>query len=246
MSTIAIGDIHGHAGALRDLLAQVEPELTRGDDLVFLGDYVDRGPDSKACIDEILDLRERTTAAVTCLMGNHEEWLLRSMRDHRRHSWLLGMEGLTTVRSYSETAERTILDAMSGSTLALYLEEAPLPYDVFFQAMPESHHKFLQSLWLYHVTPDAICAHAGIDPGKRDLKDQPSRTFLWGTDTFPDGYGGELPVLYGHHDNALVDSAGWPHPRIVGRTIGLDTIAHGVLTAVRVPDAVVFQSRRFS
>jgi hypothetical protein len=48
----------------------VEPELTRGDDLVFLGDCVDRGPDSKACIDEILNLQERATAAVTCLMGN--------------------------------------------------------------------------------------------------------------------------------------------------------------------------------
>jgi hypothetical protein len=52
-------------------------------------------------------------------------------------------------------------------------------------------------------------------------------------------------VLYGHRNNADVDSRGWPNPRIIGNTIGLDTIAHGVLTAMRMPDRTVFQSARY-
>jgi hypothetical protein len=51
--------------------------------------------------------------------------------------------------------------------------------------------------------------------------------------------------VYGHWDNAALEADGWPAPKIVGRTIGLDTIAHGVLTAVRLPDQRVFQSARY-
>ena len=54
MSSIAIGDVHGNAAGLRDLLDQLRPEVTDADTVVFLGDYIDRGPDSKGCVDEIL------------------------------------------------------------------------------------------------------------------------------------------------------------------------------------------------
>ena len=57
MSLIAIGDIHGNLNALDYLLGQVVPELRPEDTLVFLGDYIDRGPDSKGCIDRILQLK---------------------------------------------------------------------------------------------------------------------------------------------------------------------------------------------
>jgi hypothetical protein len=51
-------------------------------------------------------------------------------------------------------------------------------------------------------------------------------------------------VVYGHHNNATLNGNGWPTPTILGRTIGIDTISHGVLTAVRLPDQKVFQSAR--
>jgi hypothetical protein len=51
--------------------------------------------------------------------------------------------------------------------------------------------------------------------------------------------------VYGHRNNAVVSADGWPSPAILGRTIGIDTISHGVLTAVRLPDGRVFQSARF-
>jgi serine/threonine protein phosphatase 1 len=62
MATIAIGDIHGNLAALEDLLGQLAPDLTTGDTLVFLGDYIDRGPHSRGCIDRILELRARGPA----------------------------------------------------------------------------------------------------------------------------------------------------------------------------------------
>lgn len=71
MATIAIGDIHGNCRALDDLLKQIEPELTDDDTVVFLGDYIDRGPDSRGCIDAILRLRDERLCPVVALKGNH-------------------------------------------------------------------------------------------------------------------------------------------------------------------------------
>src|SRR3989442_11777396 len=101
MATIAIGDIHGHAAALGDLLGQLRSEVGPDDTVVFLGDYVDRGPDTRACIDAILQFRDDVRSDIVCLCGNHEDWMLRTLRDPRRHSWLMGMEALDTIRSYS-------------------------------------------------------------------------------------------------------------------------------------------------
>ena len=68
---------------------------------------------------------------------------------------------------------------------------------------------------------------------------------IWGAGSFPDGYQGAEVVVYGHWDNAALDADGWPTPMIVGNTIGIDTISHGVLTGMRLPDRRVFQSARY-
>jgi serine/threonine protein phosphatase 1 len=69
VATFAIGDIHGNVLALDDLLAKIIPEISPGDTVVFLGDYIDRGADSKACIERILDLRRTAKAQIVALMG---------------------------------------------------------------------------------------------------------------------------------------------------------------------------------
>jgi serine/threonine protein phosphatase 1 len=244
VATFAIGDIHGNFDALQDLLQKMEREIGSADQVVFLGDYIDRGPDSKGCIETILAFRHRCRGQVTCLRGNHEEFLLRTMADFTKHSWLLVMEALPTIRSYSEEAAQVIDEGRENGGLALYMEHKPLPYDLFLDTMPQSHCEFLRSLALVHATPDAICAHAGLDPDVVTIEGQSSRTFTWGATGFPEHYSGELTVVYGHFNDAVVDTDGWPHPRITSHTIGIDTISHGVLTAVRLPDRQVFQSRR--
>ena len=244
MATIAVGDIHGNLLALNDILDQILGEGTSDDTVVFLGDYIDRGFDTKQCVDAILGFQRETTAQVVCLLGNHEDWLLRTLHDHRRHSWLLGMEAFDTIRSYSVDAAEALRDAVSNAGLGLYLRHA-LPYELFFDCVPRDHIRFFENLRLFHETPDCVCCHGGLDPRISRLQDQQRDALIWGGNGFPHGYDGAETVVYGHHDNATLNGNGWPAPTILGRTIGIDTISHGVLTAVRLPDRKVFQSARF-
>src|SRR6266480_7610340 len=146
MPSIAIGDIHGNLPALNDLLAQLEPALSARDEVVFLGDYIDRGPDSRGCIDRILRFRAETAAAVVVLRGNHEDWLMSTMRDHTRHSWLLVMDAYATIESYSsEAAQALLIAAREAGADALYGGTVRLPYEVFFDAIPAAHTEFFDS-----------------------------------------------------------------------------------------------------
>jgi len=244
MATIAIGDIHGNLPALDDLLGQVSDEVGREDVVVFLGDYIDRGPDSRGCVEAILSFRAQTDAEVVCLQGNHEEWLLQTQKDYTRHSWLVGMEALDTVRSYSPEGAQMLREALHEAGLRLYLERCRLPYELFFSAIPSSHHAFLKDLALFFSNDDGFYSHAGLDPTVTNVAEQTSESLVWGHARFPADYRGDEVVVYGHWNNADFDINGWPTARIRGNTIGIDTIAHGVLTAIRLPDRRIFQSAR--
>jgi serine/threonine protein phosphatase 1 len=243
MASIGTGDIHGNAIGVRDVLRQLRPEVREGDTVVFLGDYIDRGPDSKSVVDEILSFTADVSATVVCLEGNHGNWMLRSWDDHTRHSWLLGMDGLQTIRSYSSAAADALIAAVAAAGGALYTDRVTLPYDLFFHAMPQSHANFFRSLKPYYQNEDAIFVHAGFDD-RLPLAEQTPSALLFGWDggRFPEAYAGERTVLYGHRNNPDVDTNGWPWPRRIGRTIGLDTSHHGIVTALRLPDERLFQS----
>ena len=232
MATIAVGDIHGNRTALNDILVQILSEGVAGDTIVFLGDYIDRGPDSKGCVDAILGFQRDVEAEVVCLLGNHEDWFLRTLRDYRCHSWLLGMEAFDTMRSYSVEAARTLREAKANAVADVYAGSCALPYEVFFDCIPEDHLRFFESLRLYHQSADCVCTHGGLDPRVARVRAQAREAFIWGAGSFPHGYDGDEIIVYGHRNNAAVNADGWPAPMIVGRTIGVDTISHGVLTAV--------------
>ena len=244
MSTIAVGDIHGNLQALADVLGQIRSEVQAGDTVVFLGDYIDRGPDSKGCVDAILKFRNEIDAEVVTLMGNHEDWFLRTLRDHRRHSWLLAMEAFETIRSYSPEATTILRKAIARDVAAVYNEQVPLPYEAFFDCVPAEHIEFFENLRLYHQTVDCVCTHGGVDPRVDGVQQQSRRDLIWGGGSFPAGYDGADIVVYGHRNNATLDDDAWPMPTVIGHTIGIDTIAHGVLTAIRLPDRHLFQSAR--
>jgi len=244
MATYAVGDIHGNLPALRDLLGQLQAELAADDTIVFLGDYIDRGPDSRGCVDALLAFEAEAACQVVFLLGNHEEWLLKTHHDFTSHSWLLAMDAFETIRSYSADAEVVLRVAAERAEESIYEEQVPLPYDVFFDQVPAAHLQFFERLRTCHRSPDCICAHAGVDPRVSSLEAQSQRALVWGVLTFPGQYQGPDIVVYGHHHNATLDGDGWPSPAVVGSTIGIDSIAHGVLTAVRLPDRRVFQSAR--
>lgn len=243
MATFAVGDIHGQLAPLVEVLAAIGPDVTRDDTVVFLGDYIDRGRESKGCVDAILAFADATPATVVCLMGNHEEWMLATLEDSTRHSWMLAMGGLRTVRSYSPHAATAIEDAASQHGGELYGGRVTLPYHLFADAMPAAHRQFFASLRLSHETADCLCSHGGVDSAIPSLADQ-GDALIWGGPGFPDDYAGGLPIVYGHHNDAVIDADDWPHARIVGATYGLDTIAHGVLTAIRLPGPTFYQSGR--
>jgi serine/threonine protein phosphatase 1 len=206
MATIAVGDIHGNLEALTDILDQIHGEGGQGDTIVFLGDYIDRGPDTKGCVDAILGFQREVEAEVVCLLGNHEDWLLRTLRDHARHSWLLGREAIDTIRSYSVDAARTLREAVANAGAELYLGHRALPYESFFECVPADHIRFFESLRLYHSTADCVCTHGGVDPRVARVEDQGREAVIWGAGNFPDGYEGAACVVYGHRNNAALNA----------------------------------------
>ena len=244
MATIAVGDIHGNLPALDDLLARLRAGIGDKDTVVFLGDYIDRGPDAKGCIDAILRFQRDLANPVVCLRGNHEDWLLRTLGDHRRHSWLMGMDALDTIRSYSPYAVEVLQRAIEAAGRQIFFSRQTLPYGVFFDAVPKTHISFFESLAPYYRGPDGICVHGGFDTAGAPVDVQPLEVLLGGGDGFPEGYRGNETIAYGHWDNADLDEEGWPRPKLIGATIGVDTISHGVLTAVRLSDRRLFQSSR--
>ena len=94
---IAFGDIHGHAERLRKILAEINP--TPEDTFVFLGDFVDRGPDSKGVIQEVINLAEHTN--VYSILGNHEEMILAALQGGKdEHKFWCKFGGIEALASY--------------------------------------------------------------------------------------------------------------------------------------------------
>jgi serine/threonine protein phosphatase 1 len=94
--TIAIGDIHGCSAALAALIQAIDPMPL--DTLVFLGDYIDRGPDSRGVLAQVIALGER--CSVVPLLGNHEEMLLAAMEGQSELRYWLSFGGMAALASY--------------------------------------------------------------------------------------------------------------------------------------------------
>lgn len=149
MRTIAIGDIHGCRASLEALADFVG--LAEGDTVVTLGDYVDRGPDTRGVIAFLLELRKRLE--VVALMGNHEVMML---------------EGTKSV----EAMLRWQNPGVGGQeTLASYAASS-------FEEIPVSHWRFLNSLAMYHETETHLFVHASL-VADLPLDEQPEVTLLW-------------------------------------------------------------------
>lgn len=238
MSTVAVGDIHGRSDLLRPLLESLRSELANDDVLVFLGDYVDRGPDVKGCLELLARWRSDPPCETHFLRGNHEDWLLRSRDDPTTHSWMLGMDGLSTVRSYDPQVAEGLRAELASQGHRLLIEKTPISYGRFFSLLPPSHLELLDALELAVETPDAVCAHAGYD-GSLSAAAQDPQVALWGPG-FPGAYragAAGKPLIYGHHADA--SPAG---PRVVGRAYGIDAVAEGALLALRLPEGRVISS----
>jgi predicted MPP superfamily phosphohydrolase len=126
MATVAIGDIHGNLAALQDLLPKVLARVGPQDTLVFLGDYIDRGAHSRGCLERIIGLKDEAPCPVVTLIGNHEDWMLKSLRDFTSHSWILGMEAFETIASYSVDAAANLRQELERAGSCLITERVRL------------------------------------------------------------------------------------------------------------------------
>jgi serine/threonine protein phosphatase 1 len=152
---IAIGDIHGHVEALRGIIRQIDPGVD--DKLVFLGDYINRGPDSRVVVDELIELERQHH--VVLIMGNHEEMLLEA----RHKPW--------------------ILDRFMSGFEDRFFESYQCEPDL--DLIPDEHWSFFERLRSIHVEPEFFFTHANYAPNM-DLEDQSSMWLRWrGIDDFP-------------------------------------------------------------
>ena len=237
MATYAIGDIHGRADLLVDLLAKIRPDPS--DSVVFLGDYIDRGPDSKCVIDILIEFEARTPATVSFLIGNHEQWLLRTLNDFRCHSWLLGMEGLVTIRSYNTGAAAILEDAIRSAGISLLKSKVNLPYEHFTDSIPHGHMDFFQRLQPFERTPEAVCVHGGVSSLYSRVEEEHPDSLISGEREWWQNYRGEDTIIYGHWGNA--ETSGLTTKAFTcGNTHGIDGVENGRLLALRLPGQTVF------
>lgn len=211
MRVYAIGDIHGRNDLLHNLLKQIEADdAARGaadTHIIFLGDLMDRGPDSAGVINTAMALRD-AGRKVRFLMGNHEEVFVRVCRknDTKVTRFFLRIGGEETVLSYAITrAEYITLDMEQLSERLATL-------------VPEAHLEFVESFEDQIVIGDYAFVHAGIRPGV-PLSEQKPSDLRWIREDFVDQRGDlEKVVVYGHTIYDEVEER--------GSRIGIDTGAY--------------------
>jgi len=179
--TCAIGDVHGHIGKLEKLLERCEAFAPgRAKRFVFIGDYIDRGPDSRAVVDRLIELQRALGARVVCLRGNHEAVIVAAARGE-----LDTLPGRVSM-------EQWIGENGGGApTLASYgVGHAR-------EVSPE-HLAWMAALPLWHDDGRRFFAHAGVHPD-RPLNDQQDDDLMWIREPFLSHTGdfGRL-IVHGH------------------------------------------------
>jgi serine/threonine protein phosphatase 1 len=207
----AIGDIHGCLDHLQRLLEEVNPDLHRHK-LVFIGDYIDRGPNSRGVVDYIIRLKAHYPPDnIICLKGNHEVMLLDFLSGRERELFLFN-GGRSTLREYwGEHWNR--------------LGDLKLPLD---------HAEFYLNLKHCYETLDYIFVHAGLKPGL-PLSQQEEEDLFWIRGEFITSFEDfGKRVVFGHTP--------FRQPLIMPNKIGIDTgcVYGNFLTCVRLPEEEFF------
>lgn len=223
----AVGDVHGQRRELERLVALIAADAGHmraqsglEAQVVFLGDYVDRGPDSSGVLDVLCGLQARfgadTGIACRFLAGNHEAAMLDFLKEPAAGAPWLSYGGAETLASYGVRASVGTTDAARCRALRDALEER----------LPDEHRRFLNGLEPMAVLGDYAFVHAGIRPGQ-PLDRQRPQDLLWIREPFLSWRKRHEKVIV--HGHTVVDDPEFLHNRI-----GIDTGAYatGILTAL--------------
>lgn len=216
MRTLAIGDIHGCSRALDTLLQIIEPQPR--DIIITLGDYVDRGPDSKGVLDRLLalDLRCRLKP----LLGNHDLMMLAAREDQQHFDEWLQCGGKQALQSY----------------------HAGHDYETIADAVPVEHWRFLKQRCIpYHETATHIFVHANVYPDV-PLAEQPDYMLYWErleADVWRPHESGKV-MICGHSSQRS------GRPLVLERAVCLDTWVYGDgwLTCLDVKSEIFWQTNQ--
>ena len=171
--TIMISDIHGCIDPLNQMLDLIEYNSI-DDQLILLGDYVDRGPDSKAVVDKVIELVSLHHAIA--LRGNHDQRFVDLINNDSTwiRSKFIEHGGIQTLQSYCD------INIVNNEISNEILNQAKDIIKTLF-----AHHiDFLSQLPLYHEDHDHIYVHAGLNPNFKDWKNQPEHDFMYIKDEF--------------------------------------------------------------
>jgi serine/threonine protein phosphatase 1 len=176
-ATYAIGDVHGRLDLLHDLLARISEDANghhedRVRHLVFLGDYIDRGSESRGVVECLLEDPLPGFSKVY-LMGNHEDAMLAFLEGHSDGLDWLSFGGLETLLSYGVPLRS--LPRSEDAVIALR--------EALAEAVPQSHLDFFRHCTLHHSVGDYFFVHAGVRPGIQ-LDHQSATDMLWIRDDF--------------------------------------------------------------
>ncbi|GAA0350186.1 metallophosphoesterase family protein [Bacillus horti] len=161
---LAISDIHGKFEEFMDLLEIVEYSAKQ-DQLILLGDYTDRGADSKEVVEHVMDLVKNGAIA---LRGNHDQMLLDWLETGEADRFIRN-GGLMTVKSYcGSNYEQEQLEEARNMILKKFAV----------------HVDFMSKLPYYHETEKYIFVHAGINPAYADWKETPEHEMIWIREVF--------------------------------------------------------------
>jgi serine/threonine protein phosphatase 1 len=211
----AIGDIHGEFKRLEHLMARL-PYDEKKDCLIFLGDYINRGPHSFDVISYLIDLKKQVRNIIT-LIGNHEYELLNYARtgDGISLNLLRHMGVENTLLSYQDSTIRQLRD---------------------LSFLPRDHKQFLSNLLPYYQIENYLFVHAGLVPGK-NLKENTLENMINVRDIFlKSEEDREFTIVFGHTP--------FETPLVTPGKIGIDTGATygNMLTAVELPQLRFFHA----
>jgi serine/threonine protein phosphatase 1 len=223
----AIGDIHGRLDLLIDLHQRIA-EDSRGDALanqvIYLGDYIDRGPSSRKVLETLMEGGPAGMAA-THLQGNHEAMLLQFLQDSSVGPEWIVYGGLATLLSYGVSPKS--LGNSEENMLSIQRDLS--------ERLPVTHRKFLENLPRESAIGDYFFVHAGVRPGI-SLDQQKASDLIWIREEFLESeeFHGKI-IVHGHSYKT--------EPEVRPNRIGIDTGAYatGRLTCLVLEGA----SRRF-
>jgi serine/threonine protein phosphatase 1 len=219
MKCYIIGDIHG---CLEELASLIEAlPLRPADRLVFLGDYVDRGPDSRGVVSYLIDLRRKGDQEAIFIKGNHEDMFLSYLGFPGHHGDMFLLNGGdATLTSYGISWRNEV-----GREIR--------------SMIPNSHIEFFQGLRSSYLMDPFFCVHAGIHPLK-SLDDQVEEEMFWIRDEFiQDRHILPYTVLFGH---TPMKEVFFDLPYKIGLDTGL--VYGNTLSCFEIFEKVLFQIKR--